>query len=160
MVGCGLGDDAEAVAALGFAVTAFDVSPTAIAWARRRFPASRVTYRVADLFAGPPEWIGAFDLIVEIHTLQALPPDARTRAMPLIARCLKPGGRLVVITRGREPDEPEGDLPWPLTRRELAGFGAAGLTEVGFEESNGGRTDDDARRWLLIYRAPVAPTAG
>ena len=38
VVGCGLGDDAEALASGGFAVTAFDISPTAIAAARRRFP--------------------------------------------------------------------------------------------------------------------------
>src|SRR3954469_8102730 len=31
-VGCGLGDNAEALAAAGFHVTAFDVSPSAIAW--------------------------------------------------------------------------------------------------------------------------------
>lgn len=38
VVGCGLGDDAEALAAAGFAVTAFDVSGSAIAWAKERFP--------------------------------------------------------------------------------------------------------------------------
>ena len=30
VVGCGLGDDAEALASLGFAVTAFEVSPEAL----------------------------------------------------------------------------------------------------------------------------------
>ncbi|MGI9371027.1 MAG: class I SAM-dependent methyltransferase, partial [Hyphomicrobiales bacterium] len=41
-VGCGLGDNAEALAQLGYDVTAFDLSATAIDWARERFPASRV----------------------------------------------------------------------------------------------------------------------
>src|ERR1043166_5400526 len=42
VIGCGLGDDAEALRALGFDVTAFDVAPTAIEWARRRFPETQV----------------------------------------------------------------------------------------------------------------------
>ncbi|PWB82315.1 MAG: SAM-dependent methyltransferase, partial [Methylocystaceae bacterium] len=37
-VGCGLGDNAEAFAAAGATVTAFDLVADAVAWARRRFP--------------------------------------------------------------------------------------------------------------------------
>ncbi|MCI4360385.1 MAG: TPMT family class I SAM-dependent methyltransferase, partial [Thermoplasmata archaeon] len=40
VVGCGYGEDAEWLAGRGFEVTAFDVSPTAISAARRRFPRS------------------------------------------------------------------------------------------------------------------------
>src|SRR4051794_30554994 len=47
VVGCGYGDDAEYVAGLGFDVTAFDISPTAVERARRRFPDSKVTYAAA-----------------------------------------------------------------------------------------------------------------
>ena len=46
-----------------------------------RFPDSGIEFRAADLFAPPPEWRGAFDLVHETYTLQALPaailPDAR-----------------------------------------------------------------------------------
>src|SRR5262249_34153979 len=42
VIGCGLGDDAEQLAALGFLVTAFDVSPTAVDWCRKRYPATKV----------------------------------------------------------------------------------------------------------------------
>ena len=38
--GCGLGADAEYLAGLGFATTAFDISPTAIRLARHRHPDS------------------------------------------------------------------------------------------------------------------------
>ena len=62
-VGCGLGDNAGGIAARGFRVTAFDLSPRAIAWARPRFP--QVEFMAADLFAPPPEWKGAFDLVHE-----------------------------------------------------------------------------------------------
>ena len=44
VTGCGLGDDAEHVASLGYATIAFDVSPTAVAAARRRFPRSAGQY--------------------------------------------------------------------------------------------------------------------
>ena len=42
VVGCGLGDDAEAVAARGAMVTAFDIAASAIAAARQRFPGQPV----------------------------------------------------------------------------------------------------------------------
>ena len=57
--GCGLGYDAEFLAALGFDVTAFDISPTGIEAARRVNPASAVHYQVADLTDLPPEWLVA-----------------------------------------------------------------------------------------------------
>ena len=38
VIGCGLGDDAEQLAARGFETTAFDISETAIRTARKRFP--------------------------------------------------------------------------------------------------------------------------
>jgi SAM-dependent methyltransferase len=40
VVGCGLGRDAEFIAAFGFATTAFDVAPTAVDDARRRHAGS------------------------------------------------------------------------------------------------------------------------
>ena len=48
-----LGDDAEQLAAWGFQTTAFDVAPTAISAARKRFPTSSVDYTVADVLAPP-----------------------------------------------------------------------------------------------------------
>src|SRR5438552_18090454 len=63
VVACGLGDDAEELARRGCVVDAFDVSPTAIETARRRFPESTVAYRVADLFELPSEWRGRFHVM-------------------------------------------------------------------------------------------------
>src|SRR4051812_38273797 len=65
VIGCGLGDDAEAVAGAAFATTAFDISPTAIAWCRQRFPQSKVAYEVADALAPLPAWKGQFKFIFE-----------------------------------------------------------------------------------------------
>jgi 2-polyprenyl-3-methyl-5-hydroxy-6-metoxy-1,4-benzoquinol methylase len=49
VIGCGLGDDAEAIASLGFEVTGFDISPTAIAWCQQRFSDSTVNYVVSEM---------------------------------------------------------------------------------------------------------------
>lgn len=134
VVGCGLGDDAEALAESGFKVTGFDISPTAIAWCQQRFPDTEVDYLVEDLLQ--PAKIGdrQFDFILESYTLQALPAEVRPQGMATISQLLAPGGTLLVICRGREANEPVGDLPFPLTREELSYFEQLGLTLVKFED--------------------------
>ncbi len=133
-IGCGLGDDAEELSRRGFHTTAFDISPTAISWCRRRFPGSTVCYVEADLLRPPDEWAQGFDLVLESYTLQVLPAYLRGEAMRRVAGFVAPGGTLLVIARGREPDEPEGTMPWPLTEEELTVFEEAGLTELRFED--------------------------
>ena len=126
-VGCGLGDDSEYLAERGGVVTAFDIAPTAIRWAKQRFPRSNVDYCVADLLQPPARWSGSFQFVLESYTLQVLPPSLRRVAIENVARFLAPGGRLLVICRAREPDEPEGNMPWPITREELTTFCKQGL---------------------------------
>src|SRR5439155_12344874 len=81
VVGSGFGDDAEFVAGLGFDTVAFDIAPTAVDGARRRFPESTVRYLVADLLDPPDEWPESFDLVVEIMTVQSLPDPERSQAI-------------------------------------------------------------------------------
>ncbi len=126
-VGSGLGDNAEALASLGYEVTAFDVSASAVAQTKRRFPDTRVDYQVADVLALPSSWRGAFDLVVEVYTLQVLPPEPRALAARAIASCVAANGTLVVIARIREDEESEGQMPWPLTRREVEAVAGPGL---------------------------------
>jgi SAM-dependent methyltransferase len=122
VIGTALGDDAELLAARGFAVTAFDISPTAIEGARRRFPDSTVDYRVADLLDLPAGWRGAFDLVAEAITVQALPLTLRDRAIDAIASTVAPGGTLVVVSGIHDGDGPREGPPWELTREELDRF--------------------------------------
>ena len=150
VVGCGLGDDAEELARRGFVTTAFDISPTAIAWCRKRFPASTVEYDAVDLFAAPEGWNSRFDFVSECYTLQVLPANLRPKAMASIAGFVRREGALLLIARGREPSEPEGSMPWPLTRAELSTFVTRGLRETSFEDFPD--ADDPAvRRFRTAY---------
>ena len=133
-IGCGFGDDAEQLAAWGFETTAFDVAPSAISAAKQRFPGSRVDYVTADLLAPPVEWQGRFDFVLESYTLQVLPPVLRPRAILSVAGFVKISGMILLIARGRDEHEAEGQMPWPLTRRELDLFKEAGLHEESFED--------------------------
>jgi SAM-dependent methyltransferase len=127
VVACGLGDDAEELARRGCVVDAFDVSPTAIDMARYRFPDSSVTYLVADLFELPSSWRERFDLIVEVQTIQSLPPSEHRAAVAAISTCLAPGGRMFLRTAVRGEDERALSRPWPLTPSELRWFEDEGL---------------------------------
>jgi SAM-dependent methyltransferase len=150
-IGCGLGDDAEQLAAWGFDTTAFDVSATAIRDCRRRFPASLVHYVTADLLAPPPEWTGRFDFVLESYTLQVLPPTIRGSAIELVTQFVAPGGLLLFIARGREPHEPEGQMPWPLVRPELEAVASVGLRQLLFEDYYDAESPP-VRRFRVLYQ--------
>lgn len=154
-VGCGLGDNAEHLAACGWNVVAFDVSASAIDAARRRFPSSAVSYCVGDACAPAAAWEGAFDLVTETYTLQVLPPAERARAASALSRLVAPGGTLLVIARGREPDDPEGAMPWPLTRAEVEAIGAGALTLESLDDFLDAEVPP-VRRLRATFTAPAA----
>jgi len=149
VIGCGLGDDAEYLASLGWKVTAFDVSPSAVGRARARFPESGVEYVAADLLDPPAGW--AFDLVVEIFTVQVLTGGARRAAIANTAGLVAPGGLLLVVARARDEDEPEGRMPWPLTRAEAESFASHGLETSVLEEFLDGE-EPPVRRWHGEFR--------
>jgi SAM-dependent methyltransferase len=153
VIGCGLGDDAEQLAEWGYKTTAFDISETAIRTAQKRFPKSRVEYCVADLLNPSESWKGMFDFVLEVYTVQALPKEFRSRAIGKVASFVGLGGSLLVLARGREVDEPEGQMPWPLTRAELAEFVRAGFTEHSFEDYFD-TEEPPARRYRVFYSRP------
>src|SRR5918996_5944020 len=86
VVGCGFGDDAEFVAGVGVDTVAFDIAPSAVRAAQRRFPDSQVRFLVADLLDPPATWSEAFDLVVESHTVQSLPDPPRSQAIARVAQ--------------------------------------------------------------------------
>lgn len=149
VVGCSLGQDAEFVGRLGYDTTAFDISPTVVGLVRERFPDSPVRYQVADLLDPPAAWLGAFDLVVESFTVQAMPVTLRERATERVTRLVAPGGTLVVIASARGEGEslPVGP-PWPLDRAEVDAFARGGLEPVRVELSR------DPPRWRAEFHRP------
>jgi SAM-dependent methyltransferase len=164
VVGCGLGRDAEFVAGLGFATTAFDISETAVRVARERHPGSPVDYRVADLLDPPAEWRHAFDLVVESNNVQALPRTLRARAIAAVGTLVAPGGTLLVLSAAAvSPVKGGGGVlewaasehdddgpPWPLSRAEIEAFATGGLRETSLAEVPA--PDDPLfRRWRATF---------
>jgi len=152
-VGCGLGDNAEALSAAGAAVTAFDLVAGAIVWARRRFPETTVDHHAADLFDAPVAWRGAFDLVHECYTLQALPEALLPQASAALAGFVAPGGALLVIARAREEGEIPPRPPWPLTRARIEALAEQGLAIETIEDIPA--RDGLVRHWRALFRRPA-----
>ncbi|HMU84594.1 MAG TPA: class I SAM-dependent methyltransferase [Leptospiraceae bacterium] len=149
VVGCGLGDDAEFISRFVPEVTAFDISETAIAWAKERFANTKVKYMTANLF----ELATSCDFVFESYTIQALPLDMRSRAVARLPEFMNPGGRLLLVARGRENEQPLADHPpWPLSRADLSPLDAVLQTET-FEDYVEG-TDPGIRRFRILYKKP------
>jgi SAM-dependent methyltransferase len=150
VVGAGFGHDAELLAGLGFDTVAFDISPTAVRTARALHPGSRVEYVTADLLDPPSAWRAAFDFVVEVITVQALPEPLRAEAIANVVAMVAPGGALLVISAARGADEHVEGPPWPLTRAEIDAFAAGDLEPVRVEDLR----DAPVRRWRAELRRP------
>lgn len=153
-IGCGLGDDAELLRQHGYRVTAFDISPTAIAMCRQRYPDSTVDYCVADLFSHPADWQRGFDLVYECNTIQILKGASRTRALEAISDLAAPGGEITVSCRSRNKDELLDGFPVPLERNEIDGFRRAGLSETHFSAYDDDQ-DPPVPHFFAVYKRPV-----
>lgn len=128
VVAAGLGDDVAALARSGAEVTAFDFSPTAVEWAKARYADLDVDWHVADLFDLPPLWRETFDLVVEVFTIQSIPPARQPAAADAIRALVAPGGTLVAVMLIHHGDGPPGGPPWPVDPATLTRL-AAGLDE-------------------------------
>ncbi|MFK7959280.1 MAG: methyltransferase domain-containing protein [Phycisphaerales bacterium] len=129
---CGYGEEVRALIGRGYDAIGFDVSPLAVRGARSLDPANDGQYVEADLFDLPSRWRHRFDLVVEVNTVQAMPPTARDRIMAAMAELLTPHGHLLAVGHARPEGTPLDSAravpPWPLTASELeAVAGRAGL---------------------------------
>jgi len=150
VVGCGLGDDARFLYELGFNVTAFDISPTAIEWARRLHADTDIKFVIADLFNPPKDWYLAFEFVLEVYTIQPLPLEIRSQVIDAIANFVRLKGKLTVVTRGRENDEEPLELPWALSRKDLSRFETNRLKPIHFEEMYGDE-EEPVKRFVVEY---------
>jgi SAM-dependent methyltransferase len=156
VVGCGLGADAEYLAALDFDTTGFDISATAIGLAAQRFPGTTVHYEAADLLQLPRRWLSAFDLVVEIITVQALPYRMHAQAIANISSLVAPAGTLLVIAAVHDPHQPASPTgPCPLRREELDAFADSDLDIACLELVPA--AEPSQQRWRAEFHRPRKP---
>ncbi|MFE5921771.1 methyltransferase domain-containing protein [Streptomyces sp. NPDC056468] len=106
-VGCGLGDNAAFLASRGHAVTAVDVSATAVTEARRRAGAKgvEVEFVVGDA-TRLQGFEGRFDTVVDSACFHALAEDERQRYLTVLHDACRPGARLHMFCFAEELDAP------------------------------------------------------
>ena len=150
VIGCGMGDDAMTLASLGFSVTAFDVSPSAISYCKRRFSQPNVDFVVADLFSENLQWDRRFDFVLEIYTIQALPPKYEDEVIARIARYVAVDGQLLVIALVDETERSfQSGPPWLLTPGHRESFEAHGLRIANQYVRR--TSDDDAATYVTTF---------
>jgi SAM-dependent methyltransferase len=149
VVGCGVGDDAEYLAEIGFNVDSFDISATAINLCKARNTRSGVNYFVDDITN--PANTKRYDFIFEANTLQVLPFELRKKALKNFSGLLKDDGFILIICRARNNNEDEGNMPWPLTKDELEIL-SADFDCLSFEDFQDKFDKPALRRFRILYK--------
>ncbi|TVP69222.1 MAG: methyltransferase domain-containing protein [Leptolyngbya sp. LCM1.Bin17] len=126
VLGAGRGYDALLFARHGFAVTAVDFAPSALACLSQMAAASGVTINLVqrDIFQLLPEFQGQFDYVIEHTCFCALDLSRRDAYGQLVADLLRPKGELLAIffTHDRPGGPPFGSSPAELHQRFSSQF--------------------------------------
>jgi len=115
--GCGRGHEVALAVAQGLDATGLDISPTAVAEARVRYPELAERFVAGNLFEPPIEMRGAFDVVLEHTCMSALPPALRPDYRRGVDQVLKPGGILIgvwFIHPDLDPGEEGPPFPFPV----------------------------------------------
>jgi len=114
--GCGTGHDAREWARAGFAVTGYDIAPSAIRLSRERTAAAGLTaqFELGNFLKDEPT--ERFDWVFEHTLFCAIDPGDREEYVRAVLRWLKPGGDYLAVNY-MIPDE-DGP-PFGTTREEL-----------------------------------------
>jgi SAM-dependent methyltransferase len=118
--GCGKGHDAAHFAEQGHIVTAFDVSASGLAEAKKRYGHLKtLSFVQADVFDLPAAYREQFDLVFE-HTLYcAVTPSRRTELMKVWKRMLCEEGHVLgsFFAMDKRKGPPYGGSEWELRKR-------------------------------------------
>ena len=137
VIGCGLGDDAVELEKYGFNVTAFDISKSAIEVCKKRFSASSVDFIQEDLIQGVPKWHRSFDFVLEIFTIQALPPKYEKTLIKNMAHFLAMNGTLLMITEVQSTLRNfENGPPWLLNNNYIKSIENQNLSLIHNDNTN------------------------
>jgi hypothetical protein len=101
--------------------------------------------------------VRAFDLVVEIITVQALRDPPRGRAIINVGRLVTPGGTLIAIATAHDGDVAADGPPWPLRQSEVEVFATDSLTPSRIERLADPRWAAQ-RRWRGEFRRPARGT--
>jgi SAM-dependent methyltransferase len=114
--GCGTGHDAREWARAGFAVTGYDIAPSAIRLSRERTAAAGLTaqFELGNFLKDEPT--ERFDWVFEHTLFCAIDPGDREEYVRAVLRWLKPGGDYLAVNY-MIPDE-DGP-PFGTSREEL-----------------------------------------
>ncbi|SED05868.1 Methyltransferase domain-containing protein [Tenacibaculum sp. MAR_2009_124] len=152
VIGCGMGDDAIELEKNGFEVTAFDVSHSAIELCKKRFLHSKVSFIQADLLKGIHEWNQKFDFVLEIFTIQALPPKYEDTLIKNIADFVAPDGQLLMVTEvQKEKRTFKKGPPWLLNKSYKKAFESHGLKLIEHSSSYEPQMGDELH--LSLFRS-------
>ena len=128
---CGPGSWTRQLADLAESVTALDGSREMLEHARERLRGQPVRFIHADIFGWQPD--RAYDAVVFGFWLSHVPPQRFEAFWDLVARALKPGGRVFFADDAyRTPDEAVDEAPW-LVRRRLPGGGTRTIVKIADE---------------------------
>jgi SAM-dependent methyltransferase len=147
-LGCGGGQDSEALLALGLDVTPTDGSPELAAEAQKRLRRPVSVLLFEDLAAE-----AAFDGVWANACLLHVPRSALPGILAKVQRALRPGG---VFYASYKAGEAEGrdrfgrffnypDAAWLRTA-----YGKDGWDRIEIEEDEGGSYDKESTRWLHV----------
>jgi SAM-dependent methyltransferase len=122
---CGIGTQAIALAGLGHTVTASDLSPSAVARARREAERRglKIAFSVDDMRALPGSYRAQFDLVVACdNAVPHLLSDAEIlQAFEQFFACTRPGGGCLITVRDYDREERAGVQMKPYGVRDVAG---------------------------------------
>ena len=149
-LGAGTGKLTEVLAGLGHDVHATDPDPAMLTRLRERLPDVLTSVASAEQIPAPD---GVFDVVVAAQSFHWFDHD---RALPEIARVLKPGGRLALVWNRRDER-----IPWVRRLGALIGsqdqrHGAEPLVlsnHFGFVE------DATFRHWQVVDRTSIQQLA-
>jgi demethylmenaquinone methyltransferase/2-methoxy-6-polyprenyl-1,4-benzoquinol methylase len=115
---CGTGIWTERLVRYADHITALDASPEVLALNAQRVGSTAVQYIQADLFEWQPT--DAFDVVFFSFWLTHVPAERFETFWDLVARCLKPGGRVFFVDSRREPTSTAADHSLPEVSSSIA----------------------------------------